>query len=341
MKEHRDGLRPLPWQADLWLELTSLAIQKRLSHALLLGGPAGVGKRHFARALGAFILCEQRSGYACGRCRSCVQIAAGTHPDATRLSVDGHEGLTDSTASVPDTLLIHWEPRPDSKRREISIDAVHSATAQLTQVSHYGGARVVLVEPAELLNESSANALLKLVEEPPPGTHILFIAERPSLLKPTLRSRCQRIRFGLPEAAQSLQWASDSGEALDAEALAEAHGAPLLARELQAGEGLQLRRQWQELWVAVARQKKDPLSAAGAIDKEHLVDHLGWAYGWLLRQLRDATQGGAQERSEALGEMLGEVIEARRRATTTASPQLLLESLLVLWLRLGRRTLTA
>lgn len=337
MSEHREVLRPLPWQSDLWLELSSLAMQQRLAHALLLSGPAGVGKRHFARALAAFILCERRSGYACGQCRSCLQIAAGTHPDATQISVDGHLSLTASPDSQPETLLIHWEPKPENKRREISIDAVHSAISQLTQMSHYGGSRVVLVEPAELLNESSANALLKLVEEPPAGTQILFIAERPSQLKPTLRSRCQRIRFSLPDPQMALDWARDQGLAVDAETLEEACGAPLAARALLEDEGMALRRQWQELWIAVARQKKDPLSAAGAIDKEQLVEHLAWLYGWLLRQLRAAVGSGAGERSEALGEMLGEVIEARRRAATTASPQLLLEALLVLWLRLGRR----
>lgn len=341
MLDDRDTLRPLPWQDGLWLELSSLVLQRRLAHALLLGGPAGVGKRAFARALAAFILCEQRSGYACGRCRSCLQIAAGTHPDATQLSVDGHVGMTASAEARPDTLLAHWEPRPDSKRREISIDAVHSAISQLTQSSHYGGGRVVLVDPAEKLNESSANALLKLVEEPPAGTHIFFIAERPSLLKPTLRSRCQRIRFGLPDTEAAMRWAQDRGHAIDTDTLEQAGGAPLAAKVLAQGEGMALRRQWQELWIAVARQKKDPLSAAAAIDKEHLTDHLGWAYGWLLGQLRDSAAGGPATRSTALGEMLDEVISARRRAVTTASPQLLLESLLILWLKLGRHAQTA
>src|SRR3546814_10578755 len=74
--------RPLPWQEALWLELSSLVLQKRLPHALLLVGGAGVGKRWFARALTAFALCEKPSGYACGSCRSCTQLAVGSHPNA-------------------------------------------------------------------------------------------------------------------------------------------------------------------------------------------------------------------------------------------------------------------
>ncbi|HEY0916257.1 MAG TPA: hypothetical protein VGE22_15405, partial [Solimonas sp.] len=61
--------QPLPWQKELWLDVSALVLQKRLGHALLLTGPQGVGRRTFARALTAFLLCEQRSGYACGQCR--------------------------------------------------------------------------------------------------------------------------------------------------------------------------------------------------------------------------------------------------------------------------------
>ncbi len=338
------ALQPLPWQQTLWVELTALAMQGRLAHALLIAGPAGIGKRHFARALTAFLLCEQRSGYACGQCRACAQLAAATHPDANLLSVDGHVALTLAASEPPDTMLIHWEPRPDSKRKDISIGAVHSAIEQLTQISHYGGARVVLIEPADLLNESSANALLKLVEEPPKGTHLLFVCERPSQLKPTLRSRCQRIRMTTPRAELALDWLQqqqpDQQTGGDhTEALAEAGGAPLRALELMADDGLAQRRAWRELWMAVAKQKQDPLSAAAKVDKEQLPEHLRWASAWLLQLLRSAVQKGevSAEHRESVDTMLAEVLEAQRRAAGTASAIFLLESLLVQWLRLGRK----
>ena len=116
------ALRPLPWQQEQWLELTALALSGRLHHALLLAGPAGVGKRHFARALAAFLLCEQKSGYACGSCRSCQQLAAGTAANASLLSVDGHLALC--LGPRPEQSLAHWEPDKDSKRKDIAIGAV-------------------------------------------------------------------------------------------------------------------------------------------------------------------------------------------------------------------------
>jgi len=333
--------RPLPWQQTLWLELTSLALQSRLSHALLLAGPAGIGKRHFARALAAFLLCEARSGYACGQCRSCTQMAAATHPDANLLSVDGHTALCLDPSGPPDAMLVHWEPRPESKRKDVSIGAVHSAIQQLTQVSHYGGARVVLIEPADLLNESSANALLKIVEEPPAGTHLIFISERPSQLKPTLRSRCQRIGMQPPTRELAIEWLEQQGGSAHAEALDEAGGAPLCALELSAGEGMAVRREWRDLWTAVARQQRDPITAAATIDKALLAEHLRWASQWLLQLLRSsvADSNAPSEHRQGLDLMLGEVLEAQRRAAGTASPQLLLESLLVQWLRVGRKVL--
>lgn len=334
-----EALQALPWQHALWLELTALTPQGRLAHALLLSGPAGIGKRHFARAFAAFLLCEQRRDHACGQCRACTQLAAGTHPDANLLSVDGHVALTLLGDEPPDTMLVHWEPKPDSKRKDISIGAVHSAIKQLTQISHYGGSRVVLIEPADLLNESSANALLKLVEEPPKGTHLLFVCERPSQLKATLRSRCQRIRMATPSTEVALGWLRQQSGSDAGEALAEAGGAPLRALELVAGEGVAQRLAWRELWTAVARQQRDPLTAAASIDKDSLPEHLRWASAWLLQLLRSSVQQnpGSPELHEGLDTMLAEVLDAQRRATGTASPIFLLESLLVQWLRVGRK----
>lgn len=336
-------LRPLPWQQELWIELTTQVLQQRLSHALLLSGPAGVGKRWLARALVAFLICEQRSGYACGQCRSCQQLAAGTQPNAAVLGTDGHVALALADAP-PETALVHWEPDKDSKRRDIAIAAVQSVIAQLQQASHYGQARAVLVDPADRLNDSSVNALLKLVEEPPAGTHLIFISERPQALAATLRSRCQRVRLPVPDAAAAASWlAAQTGRPDHAEALAAAHGAPLRALQFAEGDALALRREWAELWQAVARRRKDPVSAAATIDRDSVAAHLQWAWSWLHAQFRERALAGALDADAAAAwdELLAEIVEANRLAAGTAQPQLLLESLLVLWLKHAARALGA
>lgn len=328
--------RPLPWQQARWLETTALVLQQRLPHALLLAGVGGTGKRWFARALIAFALCEDRHGYACGRCRSCLQLAAGSHPNAALVGVNGDLGLAMTEQGFAEQSLVHWQPDEERKRRDIGIDAARSLMARLSLASHYGSGKFALIEPAELLNASSANALLKTLEEPPAGTHLLLVSERPQALLPTLRSRCQWLRFPLPDVAAAQAWMAGQ-QAGDVEALDWALGAPLRAVALARGDGVTLRRQWSDLWSAVAAARKDPLSAAATVDKDALSEHLHWAQQWLSTQLRGLlTQGASAARREALALMIQEVIDAQRLAAGNANAQLLLEALLIRWLRLGR-----
>ncbi len=334
--------KPLPWQQDLWLDLTAQVLQQRLSHAVLLTGPDGAGKRWFARALSAFLLCEQRSGHACGQCRSCVQLAVGAHPNAMHLGNDGLLGMALTANGQHEQGLIHWEPEEKSQRRDISIKAARALIERLSLSSHYGGSRVAIVDPADALNTNSVNALLKTIEEPPPATHLLLVASRPQALAATLRSRCQRVRMPLPSASVAAEWLSVQGQPGDSgEALAAAHGAPLHALQLMQGDQLALRRTWIELWTSVGRRKTDPVTAAARIDRDDLAAHLQWAWGWLYellrsRVLRTGTEPAALEALEA---MLGEVIEALRLVGGNVQPQLLLESLFVNWLRLGPNVL--
>ncbi|MEW6168344.1 MAG: AAA family ATPase [Pseudomonadota bacterium] len=330
--------RPLPWQQELWIELTAQALQQRLSHALLLFGPAGVGKRWFARALAAYLLCERRSGYACGECRSCQQIGAGSHPNASLLGTDGLLGLAMSENGQREQGLVHWQPDAERKRRDISIEGARKLSERLTLSAHYGGARVALLDPADALNASSVNALLKTIEEPPPATHLLLICERAQALPATLRSRCQRIRFGMPDADAARVWLeAQCGGRGDAEALAAAHGAPLRARALIEQGALAQQREWSELWTAVGRRRKDPVSAAALIERDAVAAHLQWAWGWLHARFRERVlqQTLDPPALEAWEQVWAEIAEANRLVAGNAQPQLLLESLYALWLRVG------
>lgn len=333
--------RPLPWQQELWIELTTQILQTRLSHALLLSGTQGVGKRWFARALVAFLLCEQRSGYACGRCRSCQQLAVGAHPNASLLGPDGLLGLALTPTGQHEQGLAHWQPEEKSQRRDISIKAVRKLIDQLALASHYGGARIALIDPADALNANSVNALLKTVEEPPPATHLILIGERPQSLPATLRSRCQRIRFAAPAADAASVWLRAQGARDDELALQAAHGAPLRALDLGQGDALAQQRDWAELWTAVGRRRKDPVAAAAAIEREAVGAHLQWAWSWLHVQFRSAVVAGNADAAavRAWTQVLDEITEANRLVVGNAQPQLLLESLFVQWLRLAQAAL--
>jgi DNA polymerase III subunit delta' len=150
-------------------------------HALLIAGPAGVGKTTLAVDLAAGLLCDASDPAVrpCRTCRGCRLVDSGGHADLHRL-VPGGAG---------DQIRIgdRAEPEPGTIRRLIS---------ELALLPVEGGARIAIVERAERLNDEAQSALLKTLEEPPAGVTIILCVEREDQLLPTVRSRCVRLRLG-------------------------------------------------------------------------------------------------------------------------------------------------
>jgi DNA polymerase-3 subunit delta' len=158
-------------QASAVAALTRALAADKVPHAYLFEGPVGVGKRSTAAAWAMALNCEERGDDSCGSCESCRKIEAEIHPDVRRLTV------------------------PEGKRR-IPIEAVREAERWIALRPHEGRAKVLIVEPAEQMSAQAANALLKTLEEPRPGSFLALVTARASSLLPTVRSRCQRVRFG-------------------------------------------------------------------------------------------------------------------------------------------------
>jgi DNA polymerase-3 subunit delta' len=150
-------------------------------HALLIAGPAGVGKTTLALDLAAGLLCDAPDPAIrpCRACRGCRLVETGGHADLHRL-VPGGAG---DQIRIGDRV----DPEPGTIRRLIS---------ELVLLPVEGGARVAIVERAERLNEEAQSALLKTLEEPPAGVTIILCVEREDQLLPTVRSRSVRIRLG-------------------------------------------------------------------------------------------------------------------------------------------------
>ncbi|HTV86549.1 MAG TPA: DNA polymerase III subunit delta' [Dyella sp.] len=212
-----------PWHGDLWSRLQARRERQALPHALLLCGPRGLGKRDFLRRFVRGLLCQHPSGGdACGACRSCLLIDAGTHPDYVSLSY----GL-----------------RKDGvQRSEIVVDQIRELSARLATSSQFGGWQIASIDPADAMNAAAANALLKTLEEPASQTMLVLLADEPWRMPATIRSRCQRIDFQMPAAADSLAWLQSVGVNDAAGALAAAGGNPGLAR-IWAQEGALAQRQ--------------------------------------------------------------------------------------------------
>ena len=165
-------------QDNNWQRLTKQIAEQHLPHALLLHGEHDTNKLQFALKLAGAILCQEPiSGVgACGNCRSCHLYAAETHPDL---------------------FLIE----PEEGKKNIPVDAIRELITELGMTAQQGGKKVAIITPAELMNRSSANSLLKTLEEPTVDTTIILISSAIEELLPTIRSRCQLVKFTLPAQA--------------------------------------------------------------------------------------------------------------------------------------------
>ena len=156
--------------------------RNRLAHAFLFVGPPGIGKRKFAQLFAQCLLCPETPADvldACGQCSSCRQMQAGTHPDF--LSV----GLPPGKSELPIDVFVG---PPERRGREgLCHDIALRPMA--------GDRKVAMIDDAELMNAESANALLKTLEEPPAYSLMILLATDPDALLPTIRSRCQQVRF--------------------------------------------------------------------------------------------------------------------------------------------------
>ena len=151
--------------------LQRLVALGRPGHAYLFEGPEGVGKDTVAQAFLARLACLDAAPTdvdPCGHCRSCLALLRGEHPDLTRLQRDGVF---------------------------IKIEAVRNATQRLRYEPVLGRVKGVVIEDADTLGEPAANALLKTLEEPWPGTVFVLVTSKPQVLLDTIRSRCQVLRF--------------------------------------------------------------------------------------------------------------------------------------------------
>ena len=234
--------RHLPWHEESWSALQ--ALKRRGVHAILLYGARGIGKKSLGFDLAQSALCEQPSedGHACGRCTGCVLMEAGSHPDfrfvlpdALRALRPGHTSDEDADEDETGAAEATEKEKPTRVSREIRIDQVRALTDFAVVGTHRGGGRVVLLAPAEALNAPAANALLKLLEEPPAQTLFVLASDALDELPPTIRSRCVLVRVAAPTKEVSLAWLAGQG-VIDADAaLAAAGGAPLAAVEVAAG----------------------------------------------------------------------------------------------------------
>lgn len=285
----------------------------RLASSFLFAGLPGIGKRTFTIKLAQALLCENRSEAAldpCEHCPSCIQVLAQTHPDFQLV------GKPDDKSFIPLELLIGDK---EHRRRE--------GLCHYIAIKPFMGKRkIAVIDDADYLNAEGANALLKTLEEPPPRSLLILIGTSPAKQLPTIRSRCQVIRFQPLDAdtvAQLLVAQALVGDPAEARRLAQySEGSIERAGELADPElwtfrhALYQRLAAQSLdSVPLARMTAQFVEQAGkeaSPRRRRLHQVIGFAADFYRRLLR--AQNGAAESSDAeLDEFVNQALKRHAR----------------------------
>lgn len=339
---------PFPWQSAQWAQLSRVFAANQLAHAYLFSGSEGLGKSHFADSFAKYALCsnpvaQSAAGgladtlVACDTCPNCLKGGVGNHPDILKI-----------------------EPEEGSKN--IKIDQIRWLSEFVIRSSHSGGAKIVIIADAHLLNANAANALLKTLEEPNDNTHVFLVSDHPGRLVATIRSRCQKLAFQTPSVDIAAPWLQSITGAANVDSILEASDMrPLIALQLAEGDSLQERAQFLQSICDVKTGKKSIQQVLGLIAKngesevlQHFSAFLSKLTKYSLTGIAEneddpALQGMysllvpsnekslAQKVASSLALFYTEVEMARRQlaSSTNPNPQLIMESILWQWSKLN------
>lgn len=276
-----------------------MSTKATLPGALLLQGRGGIGKFHLAYTLAQALLCESplESGEPCEHCGACNWFKIGGHPDFRLLEPEAQSAAAELTGET-----VEQGKAADKKVSQfITVAQIRELADFVNLTTHRNGMRIILVHPAEAMNVHAANALLKTLEEPPPGTLFILVSHQPQRLLPTVRSRCQKINAPLPGRAEALQWLRGQDVAEADACLAQSGYAPLAALRLST-EDYQLKR-GQILEQLGAPDRFDPLTLAEQGDKVELAWILNWMQQWVYDLASIGMAGQMRYQPESSAEM--------------------------------------
>ena len=320
-----------PWQKKLWQNLNQG--RQKLHHAFLMHGRAGIGKYDFALNFSKALLCPNTdgNGHACDKCPSCHWFDDESHPDFRLISPE-QESSPDEDAPVA---------KKTKKKTQISVAQIRELSDFLSLSSHQtSGLRIVLINPAEALNQASANALLKMLEEPAPGVIFILVAHQLQRLLPTILSRCQKVNMPVPDQVQALAWLNMKGVPNPEQQLAYLEGSPIKVLSEQA-QFDQLSEIWKHLALGrkMEPQVAAPIVIANSVETG-VIAVQKWLYDIVTVKLGQQARYHLQyaRALQALAEKvnLGRLFdlqkktnELRKLATHPLNHELQMESLLV------------
>jgi DNA polymerase-3 subunit delta' len=262
--------RLLPWVAPALAQLDAARRSGSLGHAWLISGPAGVGKLNFALVLARRLFGDDSEPAVLDAATALAAMAsrhelADRHPD------------------------LHWV-YPEEDKETISVDQIRAVIDEFTLTSHRGGAKVIVLEPAEGLTTAAANALLKTLEEPTPRGYLFLLSGQPGRLPATVRSRCQHLALRVPDAESVAGWLGVA-PAVVLDARRAVGASPLqLAAAIQA-DGINIFNKLEDDLAAISQDKIDPQAVASAWAKGDTE----LALSWLRRRIHEELRSRAAE----------------------------------------------
>lgn len=300
-----------PWLQRPWAQFRNALAEQRLGHALLIAGEAGLGKRVLVTHMVARLLCRSPGDddLACGRCRSCTWLAAGSHPDYTVV-------------------------QPGEDRQFVKVDQIRTMNQRVLLTAQAGPLRVARIDPAEAMNPEAQNALLKTLEEPPAGAHLILVSDVPSRLLATVRSRCRSYTVAGPDIAGARDWLAQHGTVDVALALALAAGHPASAQAYAEPGRARLAAAVAEDLHALARGSASAIGVAGRWLEEpvrHVDDAIAWLrlWAWRSADVELAPAAPAPAPALILADRYRDALRLRERLRTPLKDSWLLHE----WLR--------
>lgn len=313
-----------PWQKQHWERFLRSFHDERLPHAILLSGPPAIGKLGFCLSCIQRINCVQptQDNYACGVCSDCRLLKAGTHPDVRMLNVDENVD-------------------------QIKVNDIREIDQFVSLSRQQGLYKAVCINQADRMNIHAANALLKTLEEPPPGAVLFLISNRINTLLATIRSRCQFWRFELSDRQLALNWLQQQDDNPNWEnVLSIAGDRPLFALELhETGLG-RSRLKFYSYVKQLMLGKGQVTEFSIKLQDEELEQLIVWQQSWCTDLLRcfyseepvtlenpdfqaDLRSLASQVSLQPLFRYLDKLIEFRRFSNTALNRRLFIEDMLI------------
>ncbi|WP_117233285.1 DNA polymerase III subunit delta' [Vibrio maerlii] len=264
-----------PWLESTWKSWQSRLENGRVPNAILVDSLNGYGADHLVELFSNATMCQNYESEACGFCHSCLLMQSGTHPDTHLVS-------------------------PEKDKKSISVDQIRLANRWAQESSQLGGKRIIVINPAETMNEAAANALLKALEEAASSCIFVLLSSAPHKLLKTILSRCQRWSLEACDIGASLSWLQSQTDAqVSSEILKLSYGAPLNALTMINEGSIEAYKALSDTFIEFISNGSWDTAAIASLLKDNSQQQLEWL--WLLLSDTQKVHFGLQNESLLTG----------------------------------------